>query len=511
MRRGAGDGGARGRAGRTIDGTMGEVELVEQTGPTADPSGATADDPAAPAHDPQAARRRAVRRLARRWWPVPTVAVLVVAALVGVRLVADHRADQQAERLRAVPGVLDEEVGPTFDRSTRFDTRALAVLSHAVVAVDGLIVGVTLDQDTPVLSAVDSTGAEAWSVPLTDVEDTPDAGVGGLAGCSAEQEPAEQVWCAWTPVTADPDLVPDGWLVRVDLATRSVVERRTLPAGASAVVADGASVVAEPVADGVLLTSTEAGTGRQRWQTLLPVDPSAGRSTGTVNLTSSDGHLLVTTATTASASATRWSVDPTDGRVEAQAADAELQIARDGRLVQQVGSSQTLLLGTDGSGTASAEGTVLSVSTDDGSVPDLLWLARLDGSTATQLRAVDAGSGEVVWEEPAEVASTSSLILLDGVLYGYGTAEVWARDAATGEQLWTAPAGTADAGTLLTDGRSLLHLDRDAAGDRVLVADDLRTGEQRWSTPLPDGVTSLFTTNDVLYGATDDGEAVLLR
>jgi outer membrane protein assembly factor BamB len=119
------------------------------------------------------------------------------------------------------------------------------------------------------------------------------------------------------------------------------------------------------------------------------------------------------------------------------------------------------------------------------------------------MRAVDPGTGEVAWERTLPQDGTSSLVLLDGVLYGAGGTTVWAVDAATGAEVWTAEGERSDAsGTgLLTDGVALLRAERAPGdGDRLLAAYRLTDGRRLWATPLPGDVVTLWAQQGRLFG-----------
>jgi outer membrane protein assembly factor BamB len=473
-------------------GGMDEVELVE--------AGAGSGD-GAPEPEPQRARRRVLARVLRRWWPVPTV---LVVALVGWHVVTDGRERAAVDRLREVPGVLAETVTAPLTGTAWGDGSGPPLLAGSVPAVDGTLLGLTTvwDGGDPAVHGIDpATGTEVWRLALA--EDDPDAPWATSVDCSPEQEPVAVLWC--THAAGDPGgTAVVRTLLRVDVATRSIAGRSDLPASASVTVADGALVVATPAAEELRLRATDPTTGAERWTAAVPSpsDPLViGAGFDVATLSPDGSHLIVST------SAGSWSLDPTDGRVEATITDGAFATDRGGRLVGVVGSSQTLLLGRDGSGTAVAEGTLVTLGPDDGSVPDLLLLTRFDGSGTPPLRAVDATTGEVVWEEP--VGLSGDLVLLDGVLYGVGSEGLWARDAATGAVRWTAGGPTTGTG-LVTDGRSLLRVEQGATStERLLVAYDLTTGARRWTTPLPDGVTSVTAQDGTLYGSSATGLLIL--
>jgi outer membrane protein assembly factor BamB len=209
----------------------------------------------------------------------------------------------------------------------------------------------------------------------------------------------------------------------------------------------------------------------------------------------------------AAASAT-WAVDARTGVV--QAGGAGLGVVRGDRLADLLGSSRTLLLGADGSGTGEVDGQVQALAPDDGSAPGVLVVEAADGSLQRLLRGVDAASGEVLWERPSDGMAPTNRLLLDGVLYGSGGSTVWAVDAATGEERWRAEGGTLDDYRLMTDGVHLLRVERDPdTGAAGLAAYALGSGRRAWATPLPPGVDSVWAQGGILYGQGDDGVVLL--
>lgn len=127
-------------------------------------------------------------------------------------------------------------------------------------------------------------------------------------------------------------------------------------------------------------------------------------------------------------------------------------------------------------------GPPLPVAVDDGSVPGLVLVA----TTPSTVGAVDVASGEVRWE--AEHGATAQVavrargvaVLVDGTVAS-------AVDVRTGAVLWRVTGLTDGPGSLgLTDGERVLLRHTEDGVDR-LAAHDLRTGEQLWSTALPEG------------------------
>lgn len=513
---------------------MTDVELDDA--PADGPGGGGADRAGRtiPPGDATAARRAAVGRVLRRWGP--GVAVVLVG-LIGWQLVAGARERAVAERHRTVPGVVGTTVTPPLDATAWGGAGASLLLRAGVPVGEDRVVGVTADPGgalrTVVLLDV-ATGSERWRTTLPSP-----AGSGGEAvSCEVDAEPARRVWCTTTdgadPTATDPGGADPGsadapvtTLVGLDVGTGAVVGRRTVPAGAVAAVVGDLLVTAVStpgVADVVatpLPSADPAPTGNDQADTadtaddpedpvwtrrLTPSDPTtatAGRS-----LTRAGDRLLLRDL------GREWVLDPEDGRVEAEG--QALEQGRGGRLLDVRGSSGTGLLGTDGRGTAQAEGTPLVVHPDDGSALDVELLIRRDGTPRGLLRGVDATTGAVLWEHPGPHPSALFLVLLDGVLYGDDGDAVWARDARTGAERWRTPTGSAPVSTLMTDGVRLLRSELDPDGEGVrLVGYDLADGTRAWATPLPGGVRDLWVAPWVpggpLLGRTEDGVLSSLR
>lgn len=284
------------------------------------------------------------------------------------------------------------------------------------------------------------------------------------------------------------------------LGDHALRTERDLDPGSAATVVGSTLVVGTPDEDAVHLVATDTRTGEERWAADVPAPLGPGPGSGW--LTRAGGRVLV------SAASAVWAVDAETGDV--QAGGGAVGVVRGDRLVEQRGSSRTLLLGTDGTGTAEADGQVQQMAPDDGSAPDVLVVEVADGSLQRLLRGVDATTGKVLWERPSDGMAPTNRLLLDGVLYGSGGTTVWAVDAATGDERWTADGGTLHDYRLMTDGVHLLRVERDPAdGAPVVAAYALGSGRSAWRTPLPPGVDNVWTHGGILYGQGDDGVVVL--
>jgi outer membrane protein assembly factor BamB len=468
---------------------MAEVELVEPAGTGVPDEGAD-----------RASTLRA-RRVLRRWWPVP---VAVLAGLVVWQAADGSRDDAEAERHRLTPGVIDTTVTAPLEATAWGSEAAAAVLARPVRSADGLLVGATEPSagEPPGVVGIDpATGAEVWRVALAGAPRP--GGYVLVPACSSGADPARVLWCTVADGSAPgaPGAVPTR-LVRVDLAARTVGQTEELAPGSAAIAVGSSLVVATSGPETVDLVATDAVSGELRWRAAVP-DPrgSSGGGAGPL-LSVSGGHLLVGGLTRT------WSLDPVTGAVEASG--PVLLVARGDRLVEVRGSSSTRLRGHDGTGTAEAEGQALQLVPDDGSAAGLLLVRVLDGTPLGLLRAVDARTGAVAWEREGSGSVATNHLLLDGVLYGSTSREVWAVDVETGDRVWSTPGEPGDAGRLMTDGVALLRTERVAdTGQRVLAAYALRDGRRAWVAPLPAGVDQVWTQDGVLYGRTAEGVVLL--
>lgn len=496
-----------------------------------------------------ARRRRTAARLARRWWPVP---VLAVAALVAAQLVVDARERDRVAARQEVPGVLrsvEPALAPTRTlRDDRFDLS----LTGITVAGDLRIALATGSWgDARALVALGPDGEPAWRASL-------DPPTGGTTPPASLQFPA----CAAGPGEAAPELrclVVDrdssdaledasGWpvdtpvgarLLTLDAATGATTASRAVPPLSGWGGAGDLQVLASVVDGGLRVSAWDVGTpgpgdpvdADPVWRTDVDLGDDARRLVYAPDLAVARGRVVVHTDTGSVA------LDAADGTVRAR--DAEyLGISRTGYLT----TGTATLLDDDGDPLATLPGQPVHLLVDDGGLPSTEVVVRLGGREQRRLTAVDLPGGTERWSVPADGWTDGALVLLEGVLYGTDPEGAWARDAGTGDLLWRTdvPLAAELGATALTDGRYLLGVGRPdqlaragitvapAAGarsdagpgtpsgtaapgaERAVVAFDLGTGRPAWATRLPDGVRAVWPDGDDLVGWGDDA-AVLLN
>jgi len=194
-------------------------------------------------------------------------------------------------------------------------------------------------------------------------------------------------------------------------------------------------------------------------------------------------------------------------------ADGVLRVSR----TTARGESTTTVVAPDGDPRADRvyAGDLLT-PVDDGSAPGLVLAmtggslslaAQMDDESTDQgtgpgLRAYDGTTGRELWFARMSSSSGSGAIVLRGRVYVTSTAAaVVALDARTGRTVWK----TADAGMglgMVTDGRWVYAVVNRplSSEDAWLVGWDPRSGAERWSARLPDGLEAVTVSGHTLLG-----------
>ena len=487
---------------------MRDVEIVDGDGLL----GTGGTDPAA---DAELARRMARRRRrALRWWPLPATAAVL---LVGMQLVLDARERTAVAERQEVPGVL-RTVDPALEPIAHLPA------TLGMIAVTGVDAGrLRVDTGQPGsdeagdLVAVDSRAREAWRTSLQ----APGRGAGvQSATCLGDTVPATVVRClvldglATTGQTDGPLPAPSAArLVTVDPTTGAVRATRDLPAASALGGADGIQVIASVVDDVLRVTAwdthavpdgPDSGDGSALWDVTTGLDaaPAGGTLTPAPHARVNGTHVLVQTYLAVQA------FDARDGSREVDA-DEHLVVTRTGHLA--VLGRETTLMDPGRPAAQPLPGMPVTLTVDDGSAPGAEFLLSFDGVPRT-LTAYDVAADARLWSAEHH-RWRNGLVLLDGVLYGSDREAVWAVDATTGRERWRTPTALlSESGDMLTDGRYLLTVgpvDPLGQGPSALLAFDLSSGERRWATPLPDGVESVWTWENGLFGVDREGVVLL--
>lgn len=478
------------------------------------------DDVRAPDEPPQRAADPVRRRRRLLLW----LGVAVVAlALVGTQAAFLARDRAAVARVQALPGVvhgIDAHVAELW----RVDERDLAYLERAVT-VGGAVIGVrtALDGSQRVEARDAATGDRGWSAPLRG----PDT---ELALRGGEASPSE---CRSIPVAGDgavlvaclgSDAVVSvgergratyvrepvrSHVVVVDTADGHVVADQPAPPAIELTTLAGLVVLGLPGADGhAEVTAQDAVTGERVWQFRSPTPgiAPAGDVAG-------------------------FRLFPLGDRVGVQEARRQVTLlSADGQVVRErsrVLDGSPVIVGTDrlellsgfaegrpattvvrpGRPDATVPGYLLARSVDDGSLDDV------EITYGSMVRAWDAGSGELLWENDGPIGGPA--VILNGSVYcmsGASAGAVLAFDGRTGALVWSANTGSYDqVQTLLTNGTSLLVANSPATGEQsgTLDAFTLDTGTHLWRAVLPERLGTASVQGKLLLVGSDVGAAVL--
>lgn len=507
-----------------------EVVLVEDDlpgqpdrGAPAAPSGRPLAGPGSADAEPHAAGTRtatgtprapfALRRRAR--W----VAVLgVVLALVATAAVADAvRTRRQAERLADVPGLL-APLGPSVAELWR----ASAGWGHMATVGGDVIVGRAGPDGTDEIIGLDTaTGAEQWVAPMPELGPTREIWCDTLG--DAARRLTSHVACLLTTTRARggvrTGVPPDegALLVVIDTATGERVTQRRMDTRYPALESLGADLaLIEVLPDGhVRVRRVRPAPFTVRWTFTSPERlPTAGRFRDTP-LPMLQRDVLVV------AGGTGWALDPGDGALLDEwdlrgaglpsllgaPAGSTVAVLPDGRFA--VGRPGGASPRSRGYATVRAAGErdgytipgpVLGTAVDDGSADDVLLTERLGDAG---LGAQDAASGRRLWTRDGEVRGEP--LLLDRRLVAVLDGVVTALDARSGEVLWeVALDGQSLRGGLTTDGVVVAGAVRGPDGERVLVAWGIEDGRERWRTALPADVDAVDAVGGVLLARTEE-------
>lgn len=514
---------------------MQDVELVDVASDL--PLTPAADDPgAAAAHARRLARRR---RLVRRWWPLP---VVVAGALVGTQLVVDAREQDRVAARQEVPGVL-RTVDPGLPAAGRYDQTVASVLLSGVEVGD-LRVGVTSPpwDGARELAALDPEGEQVWSTSLEDPDrGAADAGM-DYPGCAPDAEPVTVVRCLVLDRAAPEPADESGWdpvaptaarLLALDAVTGELRATREVAPMSGWGGAGAVQVLASVTDDTLRVTAWDTAADRDApddpaaaplWRTDVEVagQAASAQSSYPPSVTVTPERVLV------QGDVGSFAFAAADGRLQATGPEY-LSVSRTGHLAAATGGGVRLMDDT-GATVAELPGSPLHLTVDDGTVPGLELVTTSSGE-GRAIAAVDVESGSEVWSTPHPRWTESSVVLLEGVLYGTDQDAAWAVDAATGREVWRTVVDVSGESTVMTDGRSLLLLARpdhlEAAGmtvgqpagegaaspadgsSRAVAALDLGTGAPAWATRLPAGVHGVWPWQGDLLGYGDVDVVVL--
>lgn len=447
------------------DGSTGTAARTAATGDTPD----TADGP--PRRVSSAAELRRGRAVALRW----AAAGAVLATTAGALVLLDPGAPSTTTELGAL-------ATPWTERWSAPADRVLAVR-------DGIVTVTSLASSEPTLRGLDqATGEQVWSVLLDG------SGPADTCAVGVTLDPPT-AWCWREPhlvVEADGDgaAIGEPALVGIDLSDGTVTSERELPEPSAGYGVVGQDLVLGERLGGVLVVRrVEPSPWREVWSTEL--DLAARASDGlhaarievagafvvvhgptTAVLAAADGRVLGTWAPVVDAAGTGF-----DG--------AEVATTAAGFATwSTVADGERLPAGTwhDGGGrvVAELEGRLAEPPASDGSVPEVLLLARDVGQT---LVAMDLGAGTELWRTPLRGGRV--VARYDGAVVVAADGRLRSLEVLTGIERWSVEtSGLRAALGGISDGHAVVVT---SVRDNRWVVDAVRLadGERLWSTQIP--------------------------
>lgn len=451
-----------------------------------------------------AVRARAISRRLVPFWPVGlALAVLAVAASVGLHVVQQRQEAARLAALADVPGVL-----APLDRSVHELWQSEVVIADVqlTAAGDALVATRTGPGNAVDMQALDPrTGDLMWSTVLREADQPLTSW--GAAGCVlAEDDGLPVLACTvvdeWsTSPDSNGATVPTrAHLVVLDPRDGEVLAQRAVAPDASLGALDGDLLLASTGGgDRVRLERVHPVSGLVTWSfdDAIPVHPDAGYHGAPAWVQTVDGHVVLTSR------ATTWLLTP-DGVPERGPVEADTVLVSGGRLLAQSyrwsdSGTTTYEILPDGSTGPEISLQPVWTTVDDGSVPGLLLAADASG----ELVGIDVTTGERRWT--SSVRSVDSALVVDGhVVVGTPGHGVLGLDPQTGEIDWETEVARYD-GFLSTDGRVVTTVDNVDLRDRRLVGLDLDDGRRAWEMPMGSDVEWMQVLDGRLYGQGQNG------
>lgn len=470
---------------------MRPVELVE------DDEDVTSSDPPRPPDDetPRADRRPVPRRA---WVAGAVVLALVLTAGAVATAVTERRAQQRADAIARLPGLVRPLDGPPRVLWEHAGDGPTPVL----VAGDGVLT-VTGDEQGWVVRGHDvADGAVRWEHTLVEGR-----GVGyeqTALLCAPGDEPDALVLCAWTEPTAvyggtggAAAAAPPTHVVALDPVAGTRDEGWQVDGEALSVVRlEDDAVVATELPDRRVLVERRAGrTGEVVWSwTSAPQVVEDGAVLPTAGLLAAGPVVaLVGVATTL--------LDAATGEVREAGPVGRRTLVRalpDGGYASWASPAGGRLHDADGTPRGPVVALPVTVVTDGG------WRDLLVDS-GNRVSAVDPADGTSRWRL---ATSAAPVAVVDGVVVLAADAALAAADARDGTLLWEQDLDEQVRGRTLTDGLHVLTAEGSRQGAE-LVARGLRDGVVAWRVPLPDGTRQLYAAHGRVVAITRSEVVVL--
>jgi outer membrane protein assembly factor BamB len=455
---------------------MQDVELLEEDG-----AGVPPGAPPARGEGDGLGRSRAFGLCGafRRWWPIPLLLALVIAAAT---VVTDRQGQARSERLAAVPGM----VRP-LGTIPAVLWRASAAPEDDILSAGGAIVVVGPGRDAWRATSLDAgTGRERWSVVLAPT--SPGGTQGGQVRCPhTGADVGDLLVCVATePTSVHQDPVA---------ATTSATSGRNhvmvyatsdghqlgqwaFPDDIVTVARAGNDVVVATTTDDLFVdvARRDAVTGTVAWRY---------RSSESLVSTLQSARVDVSPQLVLMTGATSTVLRAADGAVvlSQPALDFVLIEAVDARFVTWTTPQRGIMHDATGATEFAVPVFPVPELTDDGSARDVMVLD--EGRTLT---GRDPATGRQLW---AATTSLNPVLTVDRRLVLSGGGQVGVLDLGTGELDWSREVGSQLPWQPLSDGALVLVSVLADDGSAHLAAYGLRDGVPYWAVDLPAGVKNV--------------------
>lgn len=463
-----------------------EVELVEVD----EWASAPEDDAARPDW------RDLLRRVPARAWAVLAGAVALALAVTGVVGWFGDRAE--SARLARTDGLTVPLAEPLREVWRTTSGEPVGVVGDVLVltGVSGAT-GVSVRDGATVWQHVTQGSPWCWFVRSED-----EAGVWPASGLT-EFEPGALLACADLPFGYRPGARTS--VAVLDPATGDVARRVEIPGEHPVQVPDGIATIAVDEERRVVAGRWSLRTGEAEWE-------HVGATVDELGIDAwpwSDGESLVLELPEVTVRLDVRTGEPADALEGARGTTRELrrtELPDGGTATTVVVDDERLELvvaDADGVQRFTTSGYPVEPQVHDGTAPGTLLIV---SSGREGMMAVDAQTGDELWRTDLGVWN---VMVLSGRVLVRTETELAALDARTGETVWDHEGPSPFGQDLVTDGRALLTLER-VDGEMFLVARDARTGEDVWRRPSPVSQATLVALPDGRVLVSGTGEAVLL-
>lgn len=413
----------------------------------------------------------------RRWWPIPVILALVIAA---ASVVTDRRDQARSDRLAAVPGMV-RPLGTVPAVLWRAPTGP----DDDVLAAGGAIVVVGHDQHAWRATSLDArTGAERWSVVLAAAD--PGGTQGGQVRCPhTGADVGDVLVCVVTePVSVHQDTSAAGatsgrnHVLALATSDGHPLGRWDFPDEVVTVARAGLDVVVATTTRDLFvdIARRDAVTGVVAWH---------HRSGESLSSTLQSARVEVSPQLVLLTGATSTVLEAADGTVvfSESTLDYVLIEAVGARFVTWTTPERGVMHDATGAREFALPVFPVPELTDDGSAPDVLVL-----DEGRVLTGRDPATGRQLW---STATGLNPVLTVERCMVVSGGGQTGVLDLGTGKLDWSREVGNPVPWQPLSDGSLVLVSVLADDGSAQLAAYGLRDGVPYWTVDLPDGVQNV--------------------